>query len=107
MATIKPTNPASPRPDTSAVMFPTTSPTKNVSPKTNPATTPNPNRLTKIDVSPPTNEWIIFIALSINEYLLFYITLAQEYEEINFSSLLFTFLLQIVTVYWIVNTFVR
>jgi len=29
----------------------------------------------------------------------YYITLAQEYEEINFSSVIFTFLLQIVTEY--------
>ena len=71
IATISPIKPDSPRLDTSAVMFPTTSPMIATLPKTNPATTPNPNRPTKIDVRPPTKEWIIFIALSINEYLRF------------------------------------
>ena len=46
IATSKPTNPPSPKPDTSAVMFATTSPTKDVLPNSNPATIPNPKRLT-------------------------------------------------------------
>ena len=56
MATINPTKPDDPKPDTSAVMFPTTSPSKATSPNNNPATTPRPNRLTKIELSPPTKE---------------------------------------------------
>jgi hypothetical protein len=84
IATRSPTRPPSPNADTSAVMLPTTSPIMTVLPNSKPATIPSPNKLTKIDCSPLTNEPTVFIALSINEYLLSILLLPKSMKKLIF-----------------------